>query len=301
MILNLGITMPVIPALSLNDFELRYYNACHPGLEPGWFTFCTKDQMVKKLLFFILLFSGSAVFSQGLQNVKEPVFKVGEYLNYRLRYGFITAAEASIKVLETDVKFDNRPVFHLLAEGRTSGSFNVFYKVRNRYDSYVDQENLSPYLYTENIREANYRRSDKARFYQDEKKVVSNKGTFKGNGQTFDVVSAYFFARSLDISKLKQGDKFSMDYFLGDGISKLEVQFVGKERIKTALGTFNCIKFSPSIQPGRIFRKDSKLYLWITDDANRIPVKAHVEILVGSVTLELMEANGLKYPLDLVK
>lgn len=257
--------------------------------------------MVKKSILFLLLLSCSTAFSQGLQNVKEPVFQAGEYLTYRLRYGFITAAEASIKVLDTNAKFDDRPVFHLLAEGRTAGSFNVFYKVRNRYDSYVDKESLSPYLYTENIREANYRRSDKARFYQDEKKVVSNKGTFRGSGQTFDVVSAYFFARSLDISKLKQGDKFSMDYFLGDGISKLEVQFVGRERIKTALGTFNCIKFSPSIQPGRIFRKDSKLYLWITDDANRIPVKAHVEILVGSVTLELMTADGLKYPLGLVK
>jgi len=257
--------------------------------------------MVKKLLFFLLLFSASSAFSQGLQNVKEPVFKVGESLSYRLRYGFITAAEASIKVLDTNVKFDERPVFHLLAEGRTAGSFNIFYKVKNRYDSYIDKENLSPYLYTENIREANYRRNDKVRFYQNEQKVVSNKGTFKGNGQTFDVLSAYFFARSLDISKLKQGDKFSMDYFLGDGISKLEVQFVGRERIKTALGTFNCIKFSPSIQPGRIFRKDSKLYLWITDDANRIPVKAQVEILVGSVTLELIAADGIKYPLGLVK
>ncbi len=257
--------------------------------------------MVKKLLFFLLLFSASAAFSQGLKNVKEPVFKVGESLSYRLRYGFITAAVASIKVLDTNVKFDERLVFHLLAEGRTAGSFNIFYKVKNRYDSYIDQENLSPYLYTENIREANYRRNDKVRFYQNEQKVVSNKGTFKGNGQTFDVVSAYFFARSLDISKLKQGDKFSMDYFLGDGISKLEVQFVGRERIKTALGTFNCIKFSPSIQPGRIFRKDSKLYLWITDDANRIPVKAQVEILVGSVTLELIAADGIKYPLGLVK
>lgn len=253
--------------------------------------------MIKIHFLFILLTAGSTVFAQGLQNVREPVFKTGEYLNYRLRYGFITAAEASIKVLETDAKFDDRPVFHLLAEGRTAGSFNIFYKVRNRYDSYVDRENLSPYLYKENIREANYRRSDKARFYQDEKKVVSNKGTFKGNGQTFDVVSAYFFARSLDISKLKQGEKFSMDYFLGDGINKLVIQYVGKERVKTALGTFNCIKFSPSLQAGRIFRKDSKLYLWITDDANRIPVKAHVEILVGSVTLELMTADGLKYPL----
>ncbi|MFA6946059.1 MAG: DUF3108 domain-containing protein [Pedobacter sp.] len=257
--------------------------------------------MMHRILFLLLLLSGSAAFSQELQNVKEPVFKSGENLSYRLRYGFITAAEALIRVEETDVKFDNKPVYHLLAEGRTAGSFNVFYKVRNRYDSYVDRENLSPYLYTENIREANYRRSDKARFYQDEKKIVSNKGTFKGNGQTFDVISAYFFARSLDISKLKQGDKFSLDYFLDDGVSKLIIQYVGKERIKTALGTFNCIKFSPSIQPGRIFRKDSKLYLWITDDANRIPVKAQVEILVGSVTLELLSAEGLKYPLGLVK
>lgn len=251
------------------------------------------------MLFFLLL-PGSLVFAQNLENLNEPVFKVGEKLSYRLRYGFITAAEATIKVEETDIKFENRPVFHLSAEGRTAGTFNFFYKVKNHYDSYVDQETLSPYLYTEDIREANYRRNDKVRFYQDQKKIVSKKGTFKTNGQTFDVISAYFFARNLDISKLKQGDKFKMDYFLGDELSKLEIQYVGKERVKTSLGTFNCIKFSPSIQPGRIFRKDSKLYLWITDDLNRIPVKAQVEILVGSVTMELTEAEGLKYPLGTI-
>lgn len=256
--------------------------------------------MMHRILLILLLFTGPGASAQDLLNLKEPVFKVGEQLKYKLRYGFITAAEASITVRSTDVKFDNQPVYHLVAEGRTAGSFNVFYKVRNRYDSYIDQKDLSPYLYTENIHEANYRRSDKARFYQDQKKIVSNKGTFKGDGQTFDVVSAYYFARNLDISKLSRGDKFSMDYFLDDGVSKLEVQYIGKERIKTTLGYFNCIKFSPSIQPGRIFRKDSKLYLWITDDANRIPVKAQVEILVGSVTLELMSAEGLKYPLGIV-
>jgi hypothetical protein len=222
---------------------------------------------------------------------------VGEQLNYKLRYGFITAAEASIRVENSDAKFDTKPVYHLVAEGRTAGSFNVFYKVRNRYDSYVDQQNLTPYLYTENIREANYRRTDRARFYQDEKKIVSNKGTFKGNGQTFDLLSAYYFARSIDMSDLRIGSKFGMHYFLDDGVTKLEIQYVGKEKVKTSLGTFNCLKFSPSIQPGRIFRKDSKLYLWITDDGNRIPVKAQVEILVGSVTLELLSAKGLKYPL----
>jgi hypothetical protein len=115
------------------------------------------------------------------------------------------------------------------------------------------------------------------------------------------VVSAYYFARNLNITTLKEGDSFSLDYFLNDGISKMDIQYVGKEVVKTSLGYIRCIKFSPSIQPGRIFRKNSKLYLWITDDANRIPVKAHVEILVGSVTLELINAEGLKYTMGTAK
>jgi hypothetical protein len=250
-----------------------------------------------RLFILLLLICSVTSYGQILQNIQDPVFQVGEELKYKLRYGFITADEATIRVEDSDVRFNNNEVYHLIAEGRTSGTFDIFYKVRNRYDSYIDRSNMTPYLYTENIREANYRRSDKARFYQDQKKVVSNKGTFEGDGQTFDLVSAYYFARNLDVSRLSIGAKFSMDYYLGDGISKMEVQYVGKERVKTSMGEFNCLKFSPSIQPGRIFRKDSKLYLWITDDGNRIPVKAQVEILVGSVTMELTSATGLKYPL----
>ena len=251
---------------------------------------------MKKLIFIfflqVIFFKLSA---QELQNTKEPVFQAGEKLKYRLRYGIFTAAEANIRVEDTDIKFDNRPVYHLVAEGRTAGAFNLMYKVRNRYDSYIDKTDLVPYLYTEDIHEASYKRNDKARFYQSEKKVVTNTGTYKGDGQTFDVLSAYYFARSLDISKLKQGDTFSMDYFLGDEISKMQIQYVGKESVKTSVGTFNCLKFNPSIQPGRVFRKNSKLYLWITDDGNRIPVKAQVEIIVGSITMELMSADGLRY------
>ena len=253
---------------------------------------------MKSLILIVLIsFAFSSSQGQELPNRQDAVFNVGEQLKYKFKYGFITAAEATLRVKESEVKFNNRPVFQLTAEGRTAGTFNVFYKVRNRYDSYIDKTNLVPYLYTESIREANYRRNDKARFYQDQKKIVTNKGNFKGDGQTFDIVSAYYFARSLDLAKIKAGDKFTMDYFLDDGVTDLTVQYVGKERIKTSMGTFNCLKFSPSIQPGRIFRKDSRLYLWITDDNNRIPVRAQVEILVGSVTMELTDASGLKYPL----
>lgn len=140
--------------------------------------------MNKLLVFLLISLTASGLQAQVLANRSEPVFKAGEQLKYRFRYGFITAAEATLRVKDTDVKFDNKAVYQLTAEGRTAGSFNVFYKVRNRYDSYVDKSQLVPYLYTENIREATYRRNDKARFYQQEKKIVTNKGNFKGDSKT---------------------------------------------------------------------------------------------------------------------
>lgn len=236
--------------------------------------------------------------AQELPLKKAAVFQEGEVLNYKLRYGFITAAEATIKVQNSDLKFDNKPTWKLSVDAQTSGTFDVFYKIRDHYDSYIDKTDLLPYFYQENIREGSYKRQDKARFTQDAKKVVSNRGTFTTpTTQTFDLVSAYYFARSLDISKLKIGDKFKLNYFLGDEISALEIEYVGKETVKNKLGNIRCLKFSPSIKPGRIFKKDSRLYLWVTDDGNRVPVKAQVEILVGAVTMELKSAQGLKYAL----
>ena len=65
------------------------------------------------------------------------------------------------------------------------------------------------------------------------------------------------------------------------------------------MGKIECIKFSPSIRPGRIFRKNSRLYLWISNDANRIPVKAQAEVIVGAITMEITSATGLKESLKI--
>ena len=124
------------------------------------------------------------------------------------------------------------------------------------------------------------------------------KGNYPFSGKVFDFVSAYYFARCIDVSRLKIGEKIELKYFLEDGIQSLTVTYLGKERVQCPVGTFNCLKFNPTIIPGRIFRKDSKLYLWITDDNNRIPVKAHVELIVGSLTMDLISTSGLKYPLN---
>lgn len=254
------------------------------------------------LVAFFLLHIVIMVNGQEIPYLKSSTFNTGETIKYKLKYGFLTAAQATIQVLDTDIKFDNKPTYHLSVQGSTSGTFDIFYKVRNRYDSYIGQKEFTPFLYTENINEGNYTRNDRVRFYQEEQKVIGKKGVFKTpESQTFDLVSAYYFARNLDLTDVKQGDKFKLNYFLDDEVTPITVEYIGKETIATNLGMLRCLKFSPSIKPGRIFRKESKLYLWVTDDGNRIPVRAEAGIAIGSVVMEITSANGLKQPLETVR
>jgi len=255
--------------------------------------------MKKYFLIAVLItaFAGR-VFCQEMTRIVTPVFKVGEQLNYKLKYGFFTAAEANLRVEATDKKFDGQSAYHIVADGKTAGAFDILYKVRNRYETYVDEKTLLPYFYTENRHESNYKHSDNVTFNHDNEKITAAKGVFPFKGKVFDFLSAYYFSRSVDVSKLKIGDRFDLKYFLEDGIHTLSITYAGKEKVQSDLGEFNCLKFNPSIIPGRVFRKDSKLYLWITDDENRIPIKAHVELVVGSITMSLTSARDLKYPLN---
>lgn len=252
-------------------------------------------------LLVVLLFSVIAARAQEPIKLAEPTFKAGEELSYRLKYGWFTGAEAHLRVADTDTKFESRPAWHIIADGQTAGTFDVFYKVRNRYETYIDRSTLLPYLYTEDRHEAKYKHTDRVEFNHQTHKITANSGVYPFSGKVFDFPSAYYFARCLDVSKLKVGDKFDLRYFLDDAIQTLSITYMGKEKAECSLGTFNCLKFNPTIIPGRIFKKNSKLYLWVTDDENRIPVKANVELIVGSVKMDLTSAKGLKYPLNPIK
>lgn len=254
---------------------------------------------MKKFYFlcFLLICSVGLSFGQTLPYLSSPTYKAGENLTYKLKYGFVSVATGTLKVENSALRFSNPNTFHLSAFGQTAGIFSV-YKVKNQYDSYIDGDTYLPYLYLEDIHEGSYTREERATFDHRNKKVSGRKGTFSSpTAQFFDLLSAYYFSRNLDLSSLKKNESFKLTYFLNDEVKQLGIKYIGIETIETALGKLECIKFSPEISPGRIFRKDSQLFLWVTNDGNRIPVRAEVEIIVGSVTMELVSAKGLKHTL----
>ena len=85
----------------------------------------------------------------------------------------------------------------------------------------------------------------------------------------------------------------------GGTVSKAAIfTLEGKEIAETKLGKFRCLKFKPMVAQGEIFQEPYPMTLWVTDDRNKAPVLAKSMVIVGSVKIELVKIEGLKYPME---
>ena len=89
--------------------------------------------------------------------------------------------------------------------------------------------------------------------------------------------------------------------FDDDEIFKFRLKFLGREQIETKFGNINTLIFRPLVQDGRVFKEQESLTLWISDDANKIPIKIKASLRVGSLIGELIDFNELKNPTQLKK
>jgi hypothetical protein len=61
---------------------------------------------------------------------------------------------------------------------------------------------------------------------------------------------------------------------------------------------FNAIKFKPLLVKGTLFEGGEKMTVWVSDDANHIPLRIESPIVVGSVKVDMMGYKNLRYPLN---
>lgn len=112
------------------------------------------------------------------------------------------------------------------------------------------------------------------------------------------MISAFYFFREALVSDItKKGDELILDTYFADEIFPLKMKYVGDEKIRTKLGRFTCMKFSPVVEPGRIFDSEDDVTIWISKDKNYIPLQIRIDLLIGSVKCDLVDYSGLQYPL----
>jgi len=230
--------------------------------------------------------------------IRNSAFLAGESSTYTVYYTlgvFIAAGEASFNVnLE---HLNNKPVYHITGEGKTYSFYDSFFKVRDKYETFIDTATLQPLKFLRNVDEGGYKKYENVVFNRQTNTAITNNGVFKVPDCIQDVVSAIFYARNINFSKYKMGDKIPFTMFLDNEKYDLYIRYMGKETIKTKYGRFRAIKFKPLLVKGTIFEGGEKMLVWVSDDANHLPLRVESPISVGSIKVDMMGYRNLRYPL----
>lgn len=252
------------------------------------------------LLVLIWLGGYTALAQNDFCGIENTSFKDGEKLSFKVFYNmgklWVGAGEATFTA--NAEQLNNRKVFHIIGDGKTLKSYEWFYKVRDRYESYIDAETMLPQKFVRNVNEGGFKIYNNVTFNQNLNQAVSTNGVYKVPKCVQDVLSAIYYARNINYDKYKPGDRIPFSMFLDDQVYNLYIRYVGKEKITTKYGTFNAIKISPLLIEGTIFKGGEKMMVWVSDDKNHLPVRVDSPILVGSIKVDLMGYNNLRNPLS---
>lgn len=100
------------------------------------------------------------VFTLNIQaQENESPFQDGEWLRYNVKYGWFNTTTATLSVEKK--KLEGKEFFHISGKGRTTGLIDVFFKVRDNFQSYLYPDSLKPYKFIRKTYEGGYKK-DKA-------------------------------------------------------------------------------------------------------------------------------------------
>jgi len=252
-------------------------------------------------LFFIFsFFSFLPSNDKDLCNLNNTAFNAGEKISYTIYYNviglYVNAGKTDFTVQSTS--FNNNDAFTFTAIGKSNSKYDWIFKVRDKYESVVDAKTLLPYQFTRQINEGSFHKKEIAKFNQKARTVSAEEEIYKTSECTFDVVSAIYAARNFNYSNLAINDKIYLNFFLDKSLYPSYFKYLGREVITTKYGKFKVIKLAPLLIKGSMFEGGEKMTIWVTDDENHIPVRVETPIIVGSIKVDLVGYENIRYPLS---
>ncbi len=241
---------------------------------------------------------------------EKLAFQHGERMDFVLHYkwGAINTDVGSATVKLDSLTYNGSKAFHCSAEGRTTKMFDFFFKVREDFDSWFTRDGLVPLKFTRDTYEGGYEARNTYHYNRNaaEPVIAAEVYTSKMGLKhlelpltpcTFDLPSLFFFARNMDFDGIQAGRKYPMTFAIDDEVFNVYFILYGRETIKVkGLGTVKTIKFAAKLLEGEVFKGEEDMYIWVTDDDNRLPVYFEAPLLVGKASGRLTGCEGLKYP-----
>ncbi|PRY99774.1 uncharacterized protein DUF3108 [Marinilabilia salmonicolor] len=264
--------------------------------------------MRKLLVFFLLVGWSSYVSGQCYDQIQS--FAPGEEVTYHAYYnwGFVWINAGEVTFGVDKDQWRGEDALHFRSYGATYKAYDIFFKVRDSLDVWVNPLSMEPLEFHRRTNEGSYTAHHHYLFDSSRRKVnasISKRGEsyrdtiFDWPECSFDLLSMVYQARKIDFSRYEEGDRIPISLIVDGEVHNLYIRYHGREAVKDRSGReFNCLKFSPLLVEGTIFEEGEKMFVWVTDDKNRIPIVVEAKILVGSVKAVFVGAKGLKHPMN---
>ncbi len=242
-------------------------------------------------------------------NDLNTAFKAGELVKYHAYYnwGFIWINAGQVDFSVDATTINTQPGYHLKAHGATYNSYDFLFKVRDTFETKVDTLHLEPFEFKRITNEGSYHANYHYNFDHNKRLINATIQKEKAPRRdtilpwkdcSFDLLTMVYKARNIDYSRYRVNEKIPISMVVDGEIHDIYIRYLGKETIKNRDGRrFNCLKFSPLLVEGTIFKSGEDMTVWVTDDANRIPIIVEAKILIGSVKAVFVDAINTRHPI----
>jgi Protein of unknown function (DUF3108) len=101
-----------------------------------------------------------------------------------------------------------------------------------------------------------------------------------------DIAGGLYFLRTLN---LEPGQSVMVPLTDGKKSVMAKVEAQQREEVKTNAGAFKTIRYEALVFNNVLYRRPAHLYVWLTDDARKLPVQIRVrmQLTIGTITLQL--------------
>lgn len=238
----------------------------------------------------MLLLGGITLAAAPAQQAAPPVtypFQVGERFEYAAKLGVLRLGTAWMEVSGVDTVRGNESFlfeFGLEAEA-------PFYKTRNVLQSWTGTADLISRRFHQDLNENGRMRQRYYEIFPDSGFFTqqNREGTKPSVPDPLDDAAFFYFLRTLT---LQVGKSYTYDRYFRQELNPVTIKVVKREKMELPGGReVVCLVLNPVVGEEGIFAPRAKAQLWLTDDAQRIPVQIRSKLPFGTVTLRLVKVG----------
>ena len=254
--------------------------------------------MRKGLLILLVCLASGILASAG--NKPYP-FRGGESASYYLlfKWGLVNTEVGNARFQLDSVQFEGQDAYHISFKGQSAPFFDIFYKIREDFHSWVRTEDLRPISYTRDTYEGGYTATNLFTYDWSAKEIKADVKYGDKERQflsiplkekVYDLPALIYQVRTLDFANMKPGQKTTFRFAIDDDIYSVNITFKGKGQLKARrLGNMETYRVACSLVSGAVFEGNEDLLVWFTADGHCVPVAVKAPLRVGTVWAWLSE------------